>query len=125
MRSSLQAISNALLLANNHVYTHFATRFLQFVFGLAGWGVLGLRVSTMGAKTPPTKLNDVKPTVKELQEARALLDKVSASEMRSKMGCMTHFAKTNKDCDATTATGDLRQKYLEAFLVDDFSASNL
>ena len=62
-------------------------------------------------------LDSVKPSAKELAAAKQILESGSVKENKSRMACMSAFAKKMKDKDAASSRGGLRQRYLEAYVV--------
>lgn len=77
----------------------------------------GFRAGLAKGKKDLVALGKIKPTEAELKQARAMLDKCTPKEKKSKMACMSSWAKKQEDVTAANSRGDDRTRYLESYLV--------
>ena len=71
----------------------------------------------MPNKLPALRLTSLKPTDQEIADAKAILDKASEKDRKSRMSSMVSFLKANPDPQATSSRGEVRQEFLMKFMV--------
>ncbi len=74
---------------------------------------------TMPAAMPKVSLDDAAPTPEELKAARAILSTAGKKEIRSKLGSMASWLKSNPEIQHKVKNNELmaRHEYLEKFIV--------